>query len=153
MSDTYDSRTDTLAHIKRVNELMLKSVHRMLERAAKHDQSKLEEPEKTGFDTVTVKLKGIKYGSPEYEKARAELAPFLAHHYAKNSHHPEFYGDKGIDGMNLFDLMEMMMDWYAATERMDQGNIRRSLQINRDRFKISPQLYSILENTITEMGW
>lgn len=152
MTTPYDSRADTLTHIRRVNELMLEGVHRILDRAVKHDQSKLEEPEKSGFDAPKVSLKDIRYDSPEYAMSRASL-PHLAHHYAKNSHHPEFYGDKGIDGMNLFDLVEMMMDWYAATERMDQGNIRTSLKVNRDRFKISPQLYSILENTITEMGW
>lgn len=152
MTAPYDSRADTLTHIRRVNELMLKSVHRILDRAAKHDASKLEDPEKTGFDTVSVKLKNIKYGSPEYAVALEELKPFLEHHYANNDHHPE-HTPYGLEGMNLFSLLEMMMDHKAATERMDQGNIRKSLAINRDRFKISPQLYSILENTITEMGW
>jgi hypothetical protein len=152
MTVPYDSRADTLDHIRRVNHLMLQSTHKLLTRAAKHDQSKLEEPEKTGFDTVSVKLKNIKYGSPEYAVALEELKPFLEHHYANNDHHPE-HGTHGIDSMNLLSLIEMLNDWKAATERMDQGNVRKSLQINRDRFKISPQLYSILENTITEMGW
>ncbi len=152
MNESYDSRADTLTHIRRVNQLMLEGAHRVLSRAAKHDQSKLEDPEKTGFDTVSIKLKNIKYGSPEYATALEELKPFLEHHYANNDHHPE-HTNHGIEGMNLFSLLEMLMDWKAATERMDQGNIRKSLQINRDRFKISPQLYSILDNTITEMGW
>jgi hypothetical protein len=29
----------------------------------------------------------------------------------------------------------------------------RSLEVNRDRFKISPQLQSVLENTARELGW
>ena len=60
----------------------------------------------------------------------------------------------GIEGMSLFDVLEMLMDWKAATERMKNGgDIRRSLEINRDRFKLSPQLESILANTIRELGW
>ena len=55
--------------------------------------------------------------------------------------------------MSLFDVVEMLMDWTAATERMQNGgDIRRSLEIHRDRFKLSPQLESILLNTIHELG-
>ena len=59
-----------------------------------------------------------------------------------------------VNGMSLFDVLEMLMDWKAATERMkDGGDIHRSLEINTERFKISPQLASILANTIREMQW
>lgn len=149
----YDSRADTLAHIRRVNDLMLTACHGLLLRAKIHDNSKLEEPEKSGFDACTLKLKAMAYGSDEYKAALAELKPFLDHHYAANPHHPEHYAD-GVDGMTLFDVVEMLMDWKAATERMaNGGDIRRSLEINTERFKLSPQLRSILANTIKEMGW
>lgn len=59
-----------------------------------------------------------------------------------------------VNGMSLFDVIEMLMDWKAATERMqDGGDIRASLVHNTDRFKLSPQLVNILSNTIREMGW
>lgn len=62
--------------------------------------------------------------------------------------------ESSINGMSLFDVLEMLLDWKAATERMkDGGDIRASLTINRDRFKISPQLEAILANTIREMEW
>jgi hypothetical protein len=62
--------------------------------------------------------------------------------------------EAGVNGMSLFDVMEMLLDWKAATERMKGGgDIRRSLEINTERFKLSPQLASILANTIKEMGW
>lgn len=150
---TYDSRADTLAHIKRVNELLVKCCIELQKRGMIHDDSKLAEPEKSTFDACTLKLKAMAYGSDEYKAALAELKPALDHHYAANSHHPEHFTN-GIDGMNLFDVAEMLMDWKAATERMaNGGDIRRSLEINRDRFKISPQLESILANTIRDMGW
>lgn len=151
--EKYDSRADTLAHIDRVRVLIAECVNNLALRAAKHDASKLEEPEKSTFDACTIKLKSIPYGSDEYKAALAELKPALDHHYAANSHHPEHYAN-GVDGMSLFDVVEMLMDWKAATERMkDGGDIRKSLEINRDRFKLTPQLESILANTIREMGW
>lgn len=149
----YDSRADTLAHIRRVNELLLACCIALQQRAQVHDASKLEEPEKSVFDACTLKLKAMAYGSPEYKAALAELKPGLDHHYAANSHHPEHFA-QGVDGMDLFDVMEMLMDWKAATERMaNGGDIRRSLEINTGRFKLSPQLVAILGNTIARMGW
>lgn len=149
----YDSRADTLAHIKRVNELLVKCAIDLQKRGMTHDDSKLAEPEKSGFDACTLKLKSLTYGSDEYKAALAELKPTLDHHYAANSHHPEHY-TIGIHGMSLFDVVEMLMDWKAATERMKNGgDIRKSLEINRERFSISPQLEDVLKNTIREMGW
>ncbi len=55
--------------------------------------------------------------------------------------------------MSLFDLIEMLCDWKAAGERHADGSIEMSLGHNRERFNISPQLHSILENTAKEMGW
>lgn len=60
----------------------------------------------------------------------------------------------GPEAMTLFDVLEMLMDWKAATERMaNGGDIRRSLELNTERFKLSPQLRAILANTIEEMNW
>lgn len=49
--------------------------------------------------------------------------------------------------MNLFDLMEMLVDWKAASERHKEGNIFKSIEINVKRFKISEQLHRILYST------
>lgn len=59
----------------------------------------------------------------------------------------------GVNGMSLLDVLEMLVDWKAAGERHNDGSIERSLEVNRERFKISPQLQSILENTAREFGW
>lgn len=53
-----------------------------------------------------------------------------------------------INGMTLFDLIEMLCDWVAAVRRHDNGDIDKSLEVNQQRFSISPQLQQILENTI-----
>lgn len=87
----YDSTNDTKAHIQRVAHLLEQMRSRLLERAQKHDQSKLQEPEKSTFDYATPRLKGSTYGSEEYRGFLSELKPALDHHYAANSHHPEHY--------------------------------------------------------------
>lgn len=151
-NEPYDSRKDTAAHINRVDELLHHVELRLRTRGYAHDASKLEEPEKGMFDTYTPLLRTLTYGSAEYESARKAMGSTLAHHYAHNSHHPEHYTN-GINGMNLLDLVEMLCDWKAAGERHADGDMARSLEINRERFGISDQLHSILVNTAREMGW
>lgn len=150
MTEPYDSRPDTEAHIARVAALLTDVIGELAYRADVHDASKLQTPERQMFDEYTPKLRAVTYGSPEYEAVRQEmLATALAHHYAHNSHHPEHYAD-GIAGMSLLDLIEMLADWKAATERHADGNLTKSLAINAPRFGM---LARILENTVREMGW
>jgi len=151
---TQDSRADTQAHIARVQTLIQTAINNLAVRAVMHDVSKLAEPEKSAFDRLkALSLSGMAYGSEEYRACLRKEKPAIEHHYKANSHHPEYY-ENGVDGMSLFDVLEMLLDWKAATERMkDGGDIRRSLEINRDRFKLTPQLESILANTIRELSW
>lgn len=144
----YDSTADILHHIKRVNELMMEGAAELMQRGILHDLSKLKSPEKEIFDKMTPKLKKVEYGSEQYKGFLKKMEPALKHHYAMNSHHPEHYPN-GIDGMNLFDLVEMMVDWKAAGERHeDGGDLHRSIHINADRFAIDAQLHQILRNTV-----
>lgn len=143
----YDSTNDTLLHIKRVNQLLISAAQIFLTRAQVHDNSKLGPVEKPLFDEYTPKLKNSTYGSDEYKEFLKELKVALDHHYEMNSHHPEHY-ENGINGFDLFDLVEMFMDWKAATERHDDGDIMKSIDINRERFGISEQLCDIFRNTV-----
>ena len=115
--------------------------------AAEHDLSKLEEPEKSIFDKFTPKLKSSTYGSDEYKAHLKEMSIAIDHHYKNNRHHPEFH-ENGISDMNLVDLIELLCDWKAASERHVDGDIRESIRINSTRFGIEPQLVRILLNTV-----
>lgn len=148
----YDSAKDTSEHKKRVGQLMAKICENLIERAIKHDNSKLESTEKEYFDIYTPLLKKLDYGSKEYKESLEKLDLALKHHYEHNSHHPEFY-KKGIDDMSLLDIVELFADWKAATERHDTGDIEKSIEINQKRFNISKQLCNIFRNTVKEMGW
>jgi hypothetical protein len=146
----YDSKTDTLLHIKRVNELLMFAATELLRRARVHDDSKLLSPEKELFDEFTPKLAGCTYGSDEYKKYLEQLKVALDHHYAYNSHHPEHYKN-GMNGFDLFDLIEMFMDWKAATERHNDGNIYKSIDINQKRFDYPEMIANIFRNTANNM--
>lgn len=148
----YDSTADTLAHSRRVGELMGAPIVELVQRSTQHDLSKTRAPEKDGFDEHTPRLRSLTYGSPEYAESLAALQPALEHHYAHNRHHPQHF-ENGVDGMTLIDLIEMLADWKASTERVTDGDLARSLEINAERFGISPQLAAILHNTAEQYGW
>ena len=148
---SYDSTIDTLKHIKRVQELLSQAAIELLDRGVLHDESKLEEEEKLLFDYYTPKLKDTTYGSEEYYEHLEGLKPALEHHYQNNRHHPEFF-ENGIDGMDLFDVLEMFMDWKAASERHEDGDLEKSIEHNKKRFGMSEQLCNILRNTVSYVG-
>lgn len=143
------TNNDTFRHIERVRNLLNLCVMDLLRRGEVHDQSKLEPPEVGVFAKFTPLLSASTYGSDEYKSYLAEMKPALDHHYSNNPHHPEFHGN-GVNGMTLLDLLEMFCDWKAASERHQTGNIWKSIEINAERFGLSPQLVSILMNTADE---
>ena len=141
---------ETFKHVKKVQEYMNLFIKDLINRSENHDNTKFEEPEKTGFAKHTAKLSKIEYGSEEYKNNLEKLKPTIEHHYSKNRHHPEHWPD-GIKDMVLSDLVEMLSDWCAATERNLHGNIRKSIEINAEKYKITPQLRQIFENTVREL--
>lgn len=146
---SYDSTLDTTKHILRVKDLLREFREGLQQRGIDHDSSKLGKEEKSTFDEFTPLIAKYKYGTPERAEVMVKMKPALDHHYANNSHHPEFY-ENGMNGMDLFDIVELLMDWKASGER-DGGNIFKSLKINKERFNISYQLYCILWNTARRM--
>lgn len=59
----------------------------------------------------------------------------------------------GIRGMNLIDIVEMLADWKAATERHADGDLLKSIELNQKRFGYTDELKTILTNTARVMGW
>ncbi len=137
---------ETRKHQQKVSNYLMLSSRRLLKLAIEHDLSKLQTPEREIFIEYTPKLKAVTYGSDKYKEYLQEMKKALDHHYANNMHHPEFY-DK-VDDMDLFCIIEMLIDWYAATERHEDGDIQKSITINEKRFGINPQLSQIFRNTI-----
>lgn len=144
----YDSSVDTKQHIAIIQDVARTIVFPTLEaRFENHDASKLNNfKEKSGYDKYVPMLQQVTYGSPGYFTIREEMTKnCFALHANANSHHPEHYPD-GIDGMDLFDVLEMFCDWFSAAERSDT-DFSTGMKMNQKRFQISPQLMNIFENT------
>lgn len=144
---------ETRKHIAQVQENLNIITLELDRRGRKHDASKLEPPEEDLFCENTAKLRELTYGSPEYQEALRDLGPALEHHYKMNPHHPEHWGDLGVRGMSLLDLIEMLADWYAATKRHADGDLRKSIEINKNRFNMGDDLTNLLTITAERLGW
>ena len=144
---------ETKAHIRRVHQLLHQVARDLAARGLAHDASKLEDPELDGFAQLAG-LRDLVYGSDEYkQKFKEGPGPAtIAHHYAENDHHPEFFPD-GLWGMNLMQVTEMLCDWKAASERHNNQPFAKSFPINRKRFGIEDQLFAVLVNTALALGF
>ena len=137
---------DLIDHKRRVTGYMQLIANELYRRARGHDISKFGPPEFEAFEQAFPALQKYAYGSEEYWAEIRKIKPAVQHHYAANDHHPEFFAN-GIDDMNLIQVVEMVCDWIASSERF-QGDIGASLKINRERFGISDQLHSVIGNTV-----
>lgn len=142
-----NSQFKTMRHIETVRNFLNAATKELISRGEQHDQSKLQEPEISVFNEYTPKLRGLTYGSDEYIKNTKAMGLAIKHHQKHNKHHPEYF-ENGIQGMNLIDLLEMLIDWKAAGLRHADGDIYKSLEINKKRFNMSEEVYNILKNTI-----
>src|SRR5262245_57036167 len=121
-----DSAPITIAHIARVRELLEEFCSELRRRGEVHDASKFDPIEKEPLDEMQALIEKdghVPYGTDPYHRRIAALGPMLEHHYAHNTHHPEHYGADGVAGMDLFDLVEMFVDWKAAAERGQESTI------------------------------
>lgn len=140
---------DTQNHVIDVNKVLQVIISELSKRGKYHDYSKFSDEEWPIFQRVLDKQETAKFGTPEYEEVKKELAPALNNHYKENRHHPEHFID-GIHGMNLVDLLEMLADWSAATKRHKDDNILNSIEFNSKKYEISDQLKTILINTVND---
>lgn len=143
---TAECQLDTIKHIENVRHFIKLITDKLTIRGINHDKPKLESPEVEIFTEYTPKLAASTYGSPEYNEFLAEMRIALEHHYSNCRHHPEHFS-KGINDMNLVDIVEMLCDWKAASMRHNDGNLLKSIEINAKRFGYDDQLKQIFINT------
>jgi hypothetical protein len=125
----YDSRPETHEHIAEVRGRVLAVAQDLIDRADRHDRSKLE-----------------------YKAFLGGMGEGLSHHYEANDHHPEHFPG-GVQDMNLVQVIEMLADWKAATMRHVNGSLQRSIVQNADRFGYGKEFMALLLNTATYFGW
>lgn len=151
MCKLYNYYQETTGHINKVKYYVEMFCKACKINVFEHDKTKLEEPERKIFEKVSHNLKKLTYGSKEYFDQLNDIQEALDHHYANNNHHPEHF-ENGIKGMSLINLVEMLCDWKAASERYDDGDILKSIDIQQKRFNMSDDLVCILKNTVKELN-
>lgn len=145
---------DVLLHKFWILFYMSKLCYAIMKRAILHDMSSFSKIELSNFARVKLsraQLKGVTYGSPEYDAQKEMLGEALKHHYQHNSHHPEYYMS-GFKEMTYLDKLEMLCDWRAATRRHADGDLRISIIINRDRYGYTDVDVDLLLLTAREIG-
>lgn len=157
MIDTTKAELVTRRHIARVSELLGEAAIELIKRGAAHDRSKFEpvELEPLARMQQLIDAEGpAQFGTPEYKRRTAMLGDMITHHRVNNSHHPEHYEPNwtpGIEGMDLFDLIEMFFDWKAASERGEDVCMR--LGTACEKYSVAEPLRSILYNTAERLGY
>lgn len=141
-----ECQVDTMRHIENVRKYIRFFTDKLTTRGVEHDRLKLESPEVEIFTEYTPKLASATYGSDEYNDFLKEMNVALQHHYANYRHHPEHFS-KGINDMNLVDIVEMLCDWKASSMRQHDGNLLKSIETNAQRFGYNGQLKQIFINT------
>lgn len=95
---------------------------------------------------------GASSKSIPYKAAVAQLGPATQHHNSHNAHHPERHPN-GVEDMTLIDLMEMLADWKAASERGQSGSMDKSIALCATKYSIPSPIVNVLRNTAKAMGW
>ena len=141
-----ECQVETMKHIDLVRKNIRFFTDKLTTRGVEHDKFKLENPELDIFTEYTPKLSEATYGSEEYNNFLKAMGVALQHHYANSRHHPEHF-ERGINDMNLIDIVEMFCDWQAASARELDGYLLRSTEVNAERFGCGGHLAQISINT------
>ena len=129
----------------------LQKVTQELERRAlAHDLSKLRPDEFEGFVEIQKVAREHVPGSDEYE-ASMRKSKCLDLHFSRNSHHPEFH--RGVGEMGWLDIIEMVLDWRAASLTYDNGGVFRDfLPYHRKRHGFSDEQWWLVMQIVEWLG-
>lgn len=141
---------DLVDHKQRVASYMQIVANDLFKRAAVHDNSKFSPEEYGPYDEAFPHLQKYAYGTEELRAELRKIKPAIAHHFQANDHHPEHF-ETGILGMDLIQLVEMVCDWLAASER-SQTDMSKGLQINKERFHLDEQLSAAIYHTVKRIA-
>lgn len=127
----------TIEQIRIVQQLLASGQIELLNRQLNHDRSKLNNPE---WSRVL-----HKFDKEEFPMSEQDLDQAKHHHYAHNRHHPQKF-ENGIDDMNIFDIVEMIIDWIGDAYA-DKEDVKDTIKRKAEEYNINPQLINIFLNT------
>lgn len=134
-----------LGHKRLVGRYLQRVTNALFQRAVEHDYSKFSREEFPQYAAALPRFEKAEYGSEEYKACCKSIQPAIDHHLRVNRHHPEFFPN-GVNDMNLIDVVEMVCDWIAASQRVPGNTLRLDLQ--KERFGIDDQLFGLISRTV-----
>lgn len=108
----------------------------LLRRAAKHDNSKLEDEELEALSRISCDKDSLENAGEkmtDYKKKAIEL------HWKNNRHHPEFFSD--VSNMDEIDIIEMVCDWHARSCQYNTDLIEFCETRQENRFHFPEDMY------------
>lgn len=141
----YNYITDITIHKKNIMKMFKFIFPYLNDNFKNHDKSKLYGIEKNIF-SQNPPPKNITYRSDEYNDYIKLLEPAKKQHYKLNPHHIEHHHNNNIANMNLFQLIEMISDWYVSIKY--PNTIYDAIEINQKYYGYSDEIKSILINTV-----
>jgi Family of unknown function (DUF5662) len=124
-----------LAHQGQVSALLRELARRLEARADYHDLSKFRPDEFAGFVEVNRIAREHPYGSAEYKESLKDNHT-IDLHFSRNRHHPEYHTG-GVNGMNLIDFIEMVIDWIAASRTYGTTSWEDVIKEQQKRFGLT----------------
>lgn len=149
-AQTQEYLQSLVAHKQLVGHYMSLALAELITRAIEHDDSKFGPEELVPYAENLPRFKTATYGTEEYRAALKAIQPAIDHHFQANRHHPEHFA-RGIRDMNLLDLLEMVCDWIAASQRVPGDTLQ--LEMQQQRFGYSDELATIITNTVQALTY
>lgn len=156
------SDNDTLSYIvkhkQRIVKWMEVFINELRHRAAVHDNSKLEEPELSGWKAMDREPR-YQYGTKEYYDKVARYKWLMELHWRRNRHHPEYWQIwQYRRDRDLIDYIEMLVDWLSYSDKkLSYRQARELVAKQAARYHMdepgdlvnNPPMSQLLLNTIT----
>lgn len=118
-------------------------------RGLEHDNSKLKEPELSGWRAMDQEPR-YKYGTEEYTKKIHKYEWLMKLHWSKNRHHPEYWDlHKDEKNRDLIDIIEMMVDWLSYRDHISYTEASELVKKQTKRYNFSEELSELILNTLT----
>lgn len=106
-----------LQHKRRIIKWAEVFIDEIRRRASVHDDSKLEEPEISGWKAMD-KEPRCPYGSKEYNDKINRYKWLMELHWRRNRHHPEYWQIwEDRRDRDLIDYLEMLIDWLSYSDK------------------------------------
>ena len=149
MKDWCGFMNKMLGHRYDVGKSLSVLIKALIDRASEHDLDKFHPEVVDKHCEMFEDFQKTKpdYGTPGYDEVKDRFEDIIKRHYQASRHHPEHF-ERGIDGMNLVDMMEMVCDWVAATPK-DQ-DVFDAVGLNCSKYGIDEQLMVLIVRTIID---